>query len=109
LNEAKYCTKRKSGDKSSFLRFFGFYRISKDEKKYCHRQTNKCNKLMRQIFLTLVSKGVASEQQAEIKRLRNEINRLSMFRSTVRNYQEENSEEQEVIPSDMLAVSYNNE
>ena len=31
--------------------------------------------------------GVASEQQAEIKRLRNEINRLSMFRSTVRNYQ----------------------
>ena len=31
--------------------------------------------------------GVAAEQQAEIKRLRNEINRLSMFRSTVRNYQ----------------------
>jgi len=53
--------------------------------------------------------GVSSEQCAEIKRLRNEINRLSMFRSTVRNYQEQNSEEQEVIPSDMLAVSYNNE
>jgi len=53
--------------------------------------------------------GLSAEQQAEIKRLRNEINRLSMFRSTVRNYQEQASDEHEVNPADMLAVSYNNE
>jgi len=80
-------------------------RLTEKEKqlKIAERQTESMKRHM------VLSQGVASEQQAEIKRLRNEINRLSMFRSTVRNYQEQNSEEQEVIPSDMLAVSYNNE
>jgi len=80
-------------------------RLSEKEKqlKIAERQTESMKRHM------VLSQGVSSEQCAEIKRLRNEINRLSMFRSTVRNYQEQNSEEQEVIPSDMLAVSYNNE
>jgi len=76
--------------------------------KIAERQTESMKRHM------VLSQGVAAEQCAEIKRLRNEINRLSVFRSTVHNYQEQNSEEQncdeqEVIPSDMLAVSYNNE
>jgi len=80
-------------------------RLTEKEKqlKIAERQTESMKRHM------VLSQGVAAEQQAEIKRLRNEINRLSMFRSTVRNYQEQHSEEQEVIPSDMLAVSYNNE
>jgi len=80
-------------------------RLTEKEKqlKIAERQTESMKRHM------VLSQGVASEQQAEIKRLRNEINRLSMFRSTVRNYQDQNSDEQEVIPSDMLAVSYNNE
>jgi len=80
-------------------------RLTEKEKqlKIAERQTESMKRHM------VLSQGVAAEQQAEIKRLRNEINRLSMFRSTVRNYQEQNSDEHEVIPSDMLAVSYNNE
>jgi hypothetical protein len=80
-------------------------RLSEKEKqlKIAERQTESMKRHM------VLSQGVASEQCAEIKRLRNEINRLSMFRSTMRNYQEQNSDDQEVIPSDMLAVSYNNE
>jgi len=81
-------------------------RLTEKEKqlKIAERQTESMKRHM------VLSQGVAAEQDAEIKRLRNEINRLSMFRSTVRNYQEQNSEEQEeVIPSDMLAVSYSNE
>jgi len=71
--------------------------------KIAERQTESMKRHM------VLSQGVAAEQQAEIKRLRNEINRLSMFRSTVRNYQEQASDEHEVNPADMLAVSYNNE
>ena len=56
----------------------------------------------------VVSQGVSSQQQEEIKRLRNEISRLTVFRSTVRNYQEQNQEQEpDLIPSDLLAVSYN--
>jgi len=80
-------------------------RLNEKEKqlKIAERQTESMKRHM------VLSQGVAAEQQAEIKRLRNEINRLSMFRSTVRNYQEQASDEHEVNPADMLAVSYNNE
>lgn len=86
----------------------------------------------------VVSQGVNTQLQEENKKLRNEINRLTVFRSTVRNYQEQNSNLQEqnsnykelnsnyheqnsnyleqnsnngdhdneLIPSDMLTVSY---
>ena len=78
----------------------------------------------------VVTQGVMTQIKEENKRLRNELNRLTVFRSSVRNYQEQNSNFQEhnsnyneqrtdyqeqnsngdhdneLIPSDMLTVSY---
>jgi len=81
-------------------------RLTEKEKqlKIAERQTENMKRHM------VLSQGASSQQQEEIKRLRNEINRLTVFRSTVRNYQDQNSsaeQEHDVIPSDLLAVSYN--
>ena len=73
--------------------------------KIAERQTENMKRHM------VISQGVSAQQQEEIKKLRNEINRLSVFRSTVRNYQEQNNsndyDNSEVIPSNMCSVSYN--
>lgn len=57
--------------------------------KIAERQTENMKRHM------VVSQGVNTQLQEENKRLRNEINRLTVFRSTVRNYQEQNSNFQE--------------
>lgn len=81
-------------------------RLTEKEKqlKISERQSENMKRHM------TISQSVSLQQQEEIKSLRNEINRLTVFRSTVRNYQNNSTHgdhEHEVNPADMLAVSYN--
>jgi len=66
----------------------------------------------------MISQTLAGQQQEEIKQLKNEINRLTVFRSTVRNYRNssglvngseelENESEGVMIDPDMVSVSFN--
>lgn len=83
-------------------------RLAEKEKqlKIVERQTENMTKHM------VMSQKIAKEQQDEIKRLRNEITRLTVFRSRVRNYQNDNNSidhepDNDLNPADLLSVSYN--
>lgn len=82
--------------------------------KLAERQMENMRKHM------IISQTVASQQQEEIKRLKNEISRLGFFQSKVRNYQSssgmgnvngsgdmDNESEGVMIDPDMVAVSFN--
>ena len=87
--------------------------VEKDKQlKLAERQMENMRRHM------MISQTVAGQQQEEIKRLKNEINRLTVFRSTVRNYQTssgmvngsadmENESEGVMIDPDMVSVSFN--
>jgi len=87
--------------------------VEKDKQlKLAERQMENMRKHM------VISQTVASQQQEEIKRLKNEINRLGFFQSKVRNYQSssgivngsgeiDNESEGVMIDPDMVAVSFN--
>jgi len=85
--------------------------VEKDKQlKLAERQVENMRRHM------MISQTVASQQQEEIKRLKNEINRLSFFKGTVRNYQNASGmvngtsdpeADGVMIDPDMLSVSFN--
>lgn len=87
--------------------------VEKDKQlKLAERQMENMRRHM------VISQTVASQQQEEIKRLKNEINRLGFFQSKVRNYQSssgmangsgemENESDGVMIDPDMVSVSFN--
>jgi len=98
--------KSKNRDLSSRL-------VEKDKQlKLAERQIDNMRRHM------MISQTVANQQQEEIKRLKNEINRLTFFQTKVRNYQSstsgangsgdlDNVNDAVMIDPDMVSVSFN--
>lgn len=98
--------KSKNRDLSSRL-------VEKDKQlKLAERQIDNMKRHM------MISQTVANQQQEEIKRLKNEINRLTFFQTKVRNYQSSTSgangsgdldsvNDAVMIDPDMVSVSFN--